>query len=145
MVFDNRFIVIMSRELERRVSRSLLSPAISKIPVYNLINTPNLYIITNTDNQCRTDKVHSKYQVPNMFAVVTNVIFGSFQYLNLKVLRYHMLCVPLRPAAGHITCGKFCAYFIYRQIRILRLGITLGGTQFFLIPLDFENRHWKIG
>ena len=37
--------------------------------------------------ECHTGKVHSKFQVPNMFAVHMNVPFVKFQYWDLKVLR----------------------------------------------------------
>ena len=54
---------------------------------HNLAKMRNSQNPYSTFVKCQTRNVHSKFQVPSMFAVQMNVPFVSFQYCDLNVLR----------------------------------------------------------
>ena len=65
-----------------------------------------------------TGKIHSKFQVPSMFAVHMNIPFVKFQYCDLKVLRIVYLQanpdfqnVKTQARNNIFSCG-FCSFYI---------------------------------
>ena len=66
-----------------------------------------------------TGKVHSKFQVPNMFAVHMNVPFMKFQYRDLKVLR--ILYLQANPDFQKITTQARNSIFC-RFLHLLHLN-----------------------
>ena len=83
-----------------------------------------------------TGKVHSKFQVPNMFAVLINVPLVKFQYCDLKVLRilYLQDCQTIKTQArNNIFHADFCiTYISTKSSEITQLDF--GPKIFLLIP-----------
>ena len=80
-----------------------------------------------------TRKVHSKFQVPNMFAVHMNVPFVKFQYRDLKVLR--ILYLQANPDFQKITTQARNNIFSCGFLHLLHLNkLFRNNSTCFLTP-----------